>query len=191
MAYNLHSDNLIYTLYHTFSRFSSVSDLQDKTALEIGAGVGLKSIPLAKLFLNYVVLEPDILLFNKLQSNCIKFDSKIESYNVKVLEYKTRNKYDVVILNNVFHLILNEMVYDHLLSLLKPGGIIYVQQPLPHPRGWGDDRLNEGSKSFDSKLWLKMSDKLFSARDFMLSNGFQLVQTDRYGVYIKQDKEIL
>lgn len=185
MAYNLHTNQLIYTLFDTFMEFSGVADLGEKTALEVGAGVGLKSIPLAELFSEYVVIEPDIVLFNKLESNVLKFNAKIKGHNVKLGDYKTNIKYDVIILNNVFHLIFNDELYDTLLTLVKPDGIIYIQQPQPYPKGWGDDRLNEGSGVYDSKLWFKMRDKLNVAYDFLISKGFQLKKTDRYHIYIK------
>jgi 2-polyprenyl-3-methyl-5-hydroxy-6-metoxy-1,4-benzoquinol methylase len=186
MAYNLHTDQLIYTLFDSFIEFSGLSNSREKTALEVGAGVGIKSIPLAELFLKYVVIEPDIVLFNTLQSNCIKFDSKIEALNVKLANYKTHAKYDVVILNNVFHLIFEDTLHDKLLQLVTIDGLIYIQQPLPYPKGWGDDRLNKGSGVFDSKLWVKMRDKLNVAHEFLISKGFNLTKTERYHIYTKQ-----
>jgi SAM-dependent methyltransferase len=100
------------------------------------------------------------MLYNKLLYNCNKYNSNIEPHNTKFNDFVTDKKFDIIIFNNSFHIICSETTYKIILQLLKPEGIIYIQQALPNPSGWGDDRLNINSDSFVPKLWTKMKTAL-------------------------------
>jgi hypothetical protein len=50
MTYHLDNTKLIFSLSKTFLQYSKVLNLENKSALEIGTGVGLKKYTISKVF---------------------------------------------------------------------------------------------------------------------------------------------
>ena len=166
----LHKQQNIKTVPEYFTNilnkyFDKTDDLD---VLEIGIGNGLKSISKSKLFKSYVGLEPHDKLYELATENCNKFYCKIKIIHSDIQNYNTGDKYDLIILENVFHFFIDlDKVTDKLIHLLKPNGIIFIDEPKCLPTGWGSPTLNEDSDQFDKEWWERKKKMLIKAKEFL------------------------
>lgn len=161
----------------------------DLNILEIGIGNGLKSISKSKLFKSYVGLEPNDKLFELATENCKKFDCKIKIIHSDIQNYNTEDKYDVIILEYVFHFFnSHNKAIDKIVSLLKPNGIIFIIEPKAKPIGWGDQKLNEESDQFDKELWTEKKKIILYTKEF-LKDKSKYYDLEKIDIYIIKNKK--
>ena len=159
--------------------------LDDLSVLEVGIGNGLKSISRSKLFGSYVGLEPDDKLFEISTENCDRVKCKIELVHSDIDGYRTDEKYDLVILENVFHFLDPDDSLDKLIGLLRPNGVVFVDEPKAIPKRCGNSELNEYSDQFNPEKWEKKKTMLLRAKEFLMKKGTHY-NLDMKDVYVIQ-----
>jgi protein-L-isoaspartate O-methyltransferase len=104
----------------------------EMNVLEIGAGHGINTILLSKIFKEINATEPNEELYNLLKNKVV--EDKIDNVTVNKLSAETleeTSKYDIIICMNSFLFIKNkEYILDKFYNLINPGGYLLVMQPL-------------------------------------------------------------
>jgi ubiquinone/menaquinone biosynthesis C-methylase UbiE len=104
----------------------------EMNVLEIGAGHGIHTILLSKIFKQINATEPNEELYNLLKNKVI--EDKIENITVNKLSAETleeSSKYDIIICMNSFLFIKNkEYILDKFYNLINSGGYLLVMEPL-------------------------------------------------------------
>lgn len=185
MAYHLEQETLINDAKDAFLALAPIDELSRKCVLEIGGGTGVRSIPLARYFNKYHVLEPDKVLYNRLVDNCVTFESNIIDHNVRLSDFDQKDMlFDVVICINSFHFLDFQHDYERIMKMLAPNGILYIQEKKPEPHGWGDNKLNRSSHLFNVKSWNQKVRDLDKVNTFLMEkNATRYEYNSRY-IYI-------
>lgn len=174
---------LSYDISSIFSKY--FDDFTRLDVLEIGIGNVIKSIYIEQLFgfMSYDGLEPYNKLYELARKNCQEEKCNVNIINSDFEQYNTTKKYDVIMMFNVFHFFeeYNHML-DKMLSMLKKGGIIFIDHPKAIPVGWGDSRLNEDSPDFNRVIWDKNKKRLDNIKKYLI--GVKNVE------YIELSKDI-
>jgi 16S rRNA G527 N7-methylase RsmG len=152
------------TLNLMFLHINNYKSLKKMRVLEIGIGNGVSSIPMSKEFKSYYGIEPTSKIYEIFIEFCIKNNCSIKSYNVDFEQftnnYKSKKKFDLVILRNVIHFI----GYDDLIRLskriVKTNAFILIQNSQAKPVGWGNKKFVEDSLEFNEAQWLKYKSQL-------------------------------
>lgn len=144
--------------------------------LEVGIGVGHRTINFAKLFNNYYALEPDNDIYKICKENILKNNSNIKLFNIDFEKFFLENKikFDLVILENVIHLI----GYIKLISLLKKFNnniFIIIKNPIPKPFNWGNKEFCIDSNKFNKIKWIKFKNYLDTIYE-NINNSSHLLQ---------------
>lgn len=104
----------------------------EMNVLEIGAGHGINTILLSKIFKQINATEPNEELYNLLKNKVV--EDKIDNVTVNKLSAETleeSSKYDIIICMNSFLFIKNkEYILDKFYNLINPGGYLLVMEPL-------------------------------------------------------------
>lgn len=104
----------------------------EMNVLEIGAGHGINTILLSKIFKQINATEPNEELYNLLKNKVI--EDKIENVTVNKLSAETLEeslKYDMVICMNSFLFIKNkEYILDKFYNLINQEGYLLIMEPL-------------------------------------------------------------
>lgn len=104
----------------------------EMNVLEIGAGHGINTILLSKIFKQINATEPNEELYNLLKNKVV--EDKIDNVTVNKLSAETleeTSKYDIIICMNSFLFIKNkEYILDKFYNLINPGGYLLVMEPL-------------------------------------------------------------
>lgn len=98
--------------------------------LDIGCGLGEYSFELEKYVSKVIGVEPYDLLYDKaVKTKKIK-KSKVMLHNSLIENFETKEKFDLVLsLTTLEHMPDAENSFRYVISLLKPGGIIYLTAP--------------------------------------------------------------
>lgn len=145
-------------------------DLQNIDVMEIGIGNITNRIEFAKLFRSYTAIEPNGKLFELSTKICINSNSNILLLNIDINNIDISKKYDIIIFINVFHLLNYSDIMGLLSTIVKPRGIILIEEPFVVPSGWGSKFLNKDSEDFDLGIWTKKRDLLKSTKKFLLES---------------------
>lgn len=104
----------------------------EMNVLEIGAGHGINTILLSKIFKQINATEPNEELYNLLKNKVV--EDKIDNVTVNKLSAETleeSSKYDIIICMNSFLFIKNkEYILNKFYNLINSGGYLLVMQPL-------------------------------------------------------------
>lgn len=104
----------------------------EMNVLEIGAGHGINTILLSKIFKQINATEPNDELYNLLKNKVV--EDKIENVTVNKLSAETlqeSSKYDIIICMNSFLFIKNkEYILNKFYNLINSGGYLLVMEPL-------------------------------------------------------------
>lgn len=138
--------------------------LKFSRVLEIGIGTGNKSIELSKKFKSYYGIEPLENIYKKFLEICNITNCKIKSFNMDFDNFikLSINPFDIIIIINTIHLIeldLDEFI-EKSKQILKSNGFIIIQNPKAKPDGWGNQKFNSNSNSFDESKWIKFREEL-------------------------------
>lgn len=90
-----------------------------RRVLEVGAGIGNTCARMAALGWQVTAIEPDPVLFAKLQQRC-GAAARQESF----LEHATRDPYDAIVAESVLFQLDLPQAFAHARTLLKPGGYL-------------------------------------------------------------------
>jgi len=107
--------------------YTEIPDLQGKTLLDVGSGLGANSFAAAKSGAIVTALEPDSASHLESQA-LIKLNSEsivksVEFINGSVEDFAASKKYDYIICDEVFeHLMDFPGAIEAMIALLKPGG---------------------------------------------------------------------
>lgn len=147
---------------------NSLENKDKLSALEIGTGLGNKSILLANKFKSYTGLEPNINYYNEFNKRC-EDNYKIKIFNESFEKYasKTNEKFDILIFINSFQFINLEKIIENINKILNENGIIFIHYPHIRPFGWGSDTFNENSLLFNEELWIQFKENLIKHRKFI------------------------
>ena len=124
--------NLIKTYSDFFNNFG-INNFRKFNVLEFGAGHGKNTILFSRLFNKILATEPNTHLYSELSNKIIKdkLSSKIKIQQIDVESFQTNNKFDIVILANVFLFIENKQKALLKFSrLLKKNKYMLVIEPL-------------------------------------------------------------
>jgi SAM-dependent methyltransferase len=87
--------------------------------LEVGAGIGNTAARMAALGWDVTAIEPDQILFDKLQGR-LGIRARCEAF----LDHRPQEPYDAVVAESVFFQMDLAQVFVHARSLVKPGGYL-------------------------------------------------------------------
>lgn len=130
--------------------------------LEVGIGIGHKSIKLSKLFDNYYGLEPIKDIYKICKKNLSKHKSNIKLLNINLDNFikNTDLKFDLIILENSIHFIDFDNFFSSVKNILNSTGYIIIKNPLARPYGWGNKEFCADSDIFNESKWIKFREQL-------------------------------
>ena len=123
-------------LVETYSKFLDaygVNNFEKFNVLEFGAGHGLNTILFSRLFKKILAIEPNAYLHSELSNKIIKdkLSAKIKTQQIDVESFQTSNKFDIIVLANVFLFIENKqkalLKFSH---LLKNNKYLLITEPI-------------------------------------------------------------
>lgn len=98
--------------------------------LDVGSGWGEYSFELEKHVKEVVGLEPFKKVYDVAIKSKVNRKSKVKFHNLKIEDFHTQETFDLVLsLTTIEHMSNAERSFQHIFSLLKPGGMIYVTAP--------------------------------------------------------------
>jgi len=104
--------------------------IKELVVLDVGSGFGEYSFEIEKYVKKIVGVEPFEKAFNIALENKKKRKSKVEFHNLLVENFNTEEKFDLAISLTVLeHMSDPDISFRKVLSLLRPGGILYVTAP--------------------------------------------------------------
>ena len=161
---------------------SNLIDIFKSNILEIGIGIGHKSINLAKLFDNYYGIEQLNDIYQICKENLLNHKSDVTLLNMdlKTFVNLTKNtdlKFNLVILTNSIHFIGLDNLFQLIKKIIGSPGYIIIINPIARPYGWGDKELCEDSDKFNKQKWIKHRDKLKSIYNDLDNSPFLLKKT--------------
>lgn len=151
-----------------FNKYFSKLDTLD--VVEFGIGNAARSIWLAKLFKSYTGVEPNGKLLEYAKENCKKHSCQIRFVKATAEEFDEGVKYDLAIFINTFHFVDPIKTFKMLNSIIKQGGVVYIDEPKGIPEGWGSPKLNKGSPEFDPQVWQRKKGVLDATKKFLLES---------------------
>lgn len=172
--------------YNEFVNYINKKEITELKMIELGCGpftntrVVVSTIP--NVNVSCSLLDP--LLNDYLNhANCTYkgkvFNGKsVDIYSTPIEEFEQKeNEYDVVLMNNVLeHCYDINIIFDKILSMLKPGGVMIFSDVYFYK----EDMQELLEKRYDTGHPLKLSEKLMN--DF-LSNFEALSESDFHGLY--------
>ena len=163
-------------------------NIYESRLLEIGIGIGNKSIELSKLFSSYYGIEPDIELYNRLTNLCEKNKCKIKHFNMDFNTFVkfTDKKFNIIFLENVIHFIDFEIFIKKVKKIFNKyeSGFILIKNPRIKPYNWGNKEFCKDSELFNEKKWIIFREKLKLIYE-KLNNSKYLIKiyTTEYSYY--------
>lgn len=172
--------------YQAFVDYINENEMNDLKIMELGCGpftntrVVLSKIP--NINTSCSLLDP--LLNDYLNHAGCSYKGKVlngsvvETYSIPIEEFEQKeNDYDVVLMNNVIeHCYDVNIIFDKILSMLKPGGVMIFSDVYFYKKDM--EELLE--KRYDTGHPLKLSEKLMNE---FLSNFDTLSESDFHGLY--------
>lgn len=106
------------------------SPLSAWTVLDIGSGVGDYAFEMQRHVRRVVAVEPDRAAFERAQRRREALHSPVTLVHGFIENFHTDERFDVAVsLTTVEHMPEAEKSFAHVLSLLKPGGLLYLTAP--------------------------------------------------------------
>lgn len=163
-----------------------------KKILEIGPGAGWSSLPLAHISKTYCAVEANQTLCQVLEKNFHTYNIPLHLFCCNFQDFQTKEKFDLVVMVNVFHLFPDPISILHKCqALLRHNhGCLFIQEPLPEPRRWGLNSLNQDDPAFDEAAWNRKKHALGKAHNFLDTSGFFRHDTDRSIVFVKETSHV-
>ena len=163
--------------------------LKNMRALEIGIGIGNKSIPLSKKFKSYYGIEQDKLVYNKFLEICNENKCNIIAYNLDYYTFieKTNKLFDIIIAINVIYFFDLDLFFEKSLKILNlKKTYLLIQNPKARPYGWGLPHFNKNSDSFNETKWIKFRTKLTNVDKYLISSKYFIKKesSDIYNIYL-------
>lgn len=124
--------NLI-EIYSDFFNTLGINNFRKFNVLEFGAGHGKNTILFSRLFNKILATEPNSNLYSELSKKIIKdkLSSKIKIEQIDVESFQTNNKFDIIILANVFLFLENKQkALLKFCRLLKKNKYLLIIEPL-------------------------------------------------------------
>ena len=125
-------NNLVGT-YSKFLDAYGINNFEKFNVLEFGAGHGLNTILFSRLFKKILAIEPNAYLHSELSNKIIKdkLSAKIKTQQIDVESFQTSNKFDIIVLANVFLFIENKQKALLKFSrLLKNNKYLLITEPI-------------------------------------------------------------
>ncbi|PSB12312.1 SAM-dependent methyltransferase [Pleurocapsa sp. CCALA 161] len=108
------------------ARMQEIANLQGKSVLEIGAGVGIATVELARLGAKIVCLEPSQAACTIARDKCAAYGN-VEVINNTFEEWELgKQKFDVVVAATSFHWITPEARYAKTAAALNDNGLLVL-----------------------------------------------------------------
>jgi trans-aconitate methyltransferase len=118
--------------------------LSDIDFLEVGGGDFSLTLPLAFYFNSHTGIEKRKRMV-RMAEHRIGFqripNARIIRADIDELEFDPESTYDVIYMRNAFHLIDHERIFQTLLQILNPGGLLFIEQTESKPIIWADKRF--------------------------------------------------
>jgi len=164
--------------------------LSKMKALEIGAGICDKSIPLSNKFKTYYTLEMDTPVFDICKSKMMtKFENNIKPYNMdlfkfinKLIKYNSdashkEKKFDLIIGIYIIHYFNFDEFIKKIKIILKSNAYVIIEVQTPIPYGWGQKKLNKNDPEFNEEAWNKLKNKLEEANNKLSLSEYFISKT--------------
>lgn len=135
---------------------NNFTNIYKSNVLEVGIGIGHKSINLSKLFDNYYAIEPIKDIYKICKKNCNDdIDCKIKLFNYDLEKFvsKSKIKFNLIILENSIHFIGLNKFFSLINNITCSDTYIIIKNPLARPYGWGNKELCADSEIFNEKKW--------------------------------------
>ena len=123
--------NLVET-YSNFFNTLKINNFNKFNVLEFGAGHGKNTILFYRLFNKILATEPNTYLHSELSNKIMKdkLSSKIKTQQIDVESFQTSNKFDIIVLANVFLFIENKQkALLKFSNLLKKKKYLLISEP--------------------------------------------------------------
>lgn len=177
-------------LFESFLDFINLTDkLNTLSVLEIGIGIGNKSIPLSKKFKKYYGLEQNELIYNKFLKMCNIHNCTIKSYNMDYYKFieKTNKIFNLIILINIIYFFDLDIFFEKSIKILN-NSYILIQNPKAKPYGWGNAEMNIDSELFNNEKWTKFKTKLVNTDNYLVSSKYLIKKESNvyYNIYLLQ-----
>jgi 2-polyprenyl-3-methyl-5-hydroxy-6-metoxy-1,4-benzoquinol methylase len=104
------------------------TDFLDKDVLDIGAGTGRLGMKISKWARKVDLVEPSIEMIKEIRKKSPS--KKIKIINSTAESISPRNKYDIIIMTEVFHHIRNPRIISQLMNNLRAQGILILVEPI-------------------------------------------------------------
>lgn len=142
----------------------------DITVLDLGAGLGSASIPLAKLGIYTIAADiSQVMLSTAVKRANGRFDNliftRMNAYNIMLAD----NSVDIVIENALLHLVDNpEKVIKEIIRVLKPGGCLVRYATVPHKLSAEELKQNQ----YCNEVLSDITNKYFES---LKANGYKSI----------------
>ncbi len=106
------------------SRFPHFEGL---TALDLGCGEGLNAVGLAKLGVEVTAVDRQTAMIERTQKLANKETAIIKTEVIKIQDFQSDTKYDIVLFTHVLHFIPSEnreRIVQKVVDLIKTGGVL-------------------------------------------------------------------
>jgi ubiquinone/menaquinone biosynthesis C-methylase UbiE len=176
--YLLKLDELILPLPILQKSLDFIPNKSNLKLLEVGAGSGKKTIPIAKEFQEIYIIEPEKYLIDKFEELCIKYKcNNIILINITFNDYidnlKNYNKkFDVILFQYAIHFLDMKTILDKSKSIINPNGYVIIIHPKAIPKNWANPVLNKDSDKFDKKIWSKHKKHLIKYKKLIINSEY-------------------
>lgn len=146
--------------------------------LELGAGSGLLAVPLAKAIapIKILAVEENEKFYKHLWSKARNIKNLRVVQPKKIIQYKPRDKFDMVILRLTYHHILDEQkefLLNHIKSYLTIGGYLIIGEECIPVYANAEERIKSNKKYHDYRITLarRTGDKEYVANQIHIAQN--------------------